>query len=97
MTRTFSLSGTTGASRKVLLLSKVPWDADCIWNSGSFLWADSTRGALQVFLPEQFLAVENPGAVLREEGIEEGTWITVDPVPGCIVCNVGESPWIFIG
>ncbi|KAH9065414.1 Clavaminate synthase-like protein [Lactarius vividus] len=56
----------------------------------TFLWADSTRGALQVFLPQQFLAVENPGAVLRQEGIEEGLWITVDPVPGCIVCNIGE-------
>lgn len=56
----------------------------------TLLWADSTRGALQVFQPHQFLAVENPGAVLREEGIEEGLWITVDPVPGCIVCNVGE-------
>ncbi|KAH9049912.1 Clavaminate synthase-like protein [Lactarius hengduanensis] len=56
----------------------------------TLLWADSTRGALQVFQPRQFLAVENPGAVLREEGIEEGLWITVDPVPGCIVCNVGE-------
>ncbi|KAI9443220.1 Clavaminate synthase-like protein [Lactarius indigo] len=56
----------------------------------TFLWADSTRGALQVFLPQQFLAVENPGAVLRQEGIEEDLWITVDPVPGCIVCNIGE-------
>jgi len=56
----------------------------------TFLLADATRGALQVFLPHQFLAVENPGAAIREEGIEEGTWITVDPIPGCIVCNIGE-------
>ncbi|KAI0304419.1 Clavaminate synthase-like protein [Multifurca ochricompacta] len=55
-----------------------------------FLWTDPTRGALQVFLPQQFLAIENPGAILRQEGIEEGIWITVDPVPGCIVCNIGE-------
>jgi hypothetical protein len=67
------------------------------WNSGSFLLADSTRGALQVFLPQQFLAVENPGAAIREEGLEEGTWITVEPIPGCIVCNIGESPWILPG
>jgi isopenicillin N synthase-like dioxygenase len=58
---------------------------------GSFLWTDRTRGALQVFLPQQFLAIENPGAVIREEGIEEGVWITVDPIPGCMVCNIGES------
>ncbi|KAF8270783.1 Clavaminate synthase-like protein [Lactarius quietus] len=56
----------------------------------TFLSADATRGALQVFLPQQFLAVENPGAAIREEGIEEGVWITVDPVPGCVVCNIGE-------
>ncbi|KAF8497270.1 hypothetical protein F5888DRAFT_1907078 [Russula emetica] len=58
-----------------------------------FLWADPTRGALQVFLPQQFLAVENPGtvtAVMRQKGIEEGMWITVDPIPGCMVCNIGE-------
>jgi isopenicillin N synthase-like dioxygenase len=83
----------------MLLLSKVSLDTDCIWDSGSLLWTDPTRRALQVFLPQQFLAVENPGAsaTLREEGIEEGIWITVDPVPGCIVCNVGESPWILLG
>lgn len=63
------------------------------WISGSFLWTDPTRGALQVFLPHQFLAVENPGAILRQEGIEEGTWIVVDPIPGCMVCNIGESQW----
>jgi len=57
---------------------------------GSFLWADDTRGALQVFLPQQFLAVENPGGVIRQEGLEEGIWITADPIPGCIVCNIGE-------
>ncbi|KAF8495495.1 Clavaminate synthase-like protein [Russula emetica] len=59
----------------------------------TFLWADPTRGALQVFLPQQFLAVENPGtvtAVMCQEGIEEGMWITVDPIPGCMVCNIGE-------
>jgi len=60
----------------------------------SFLWADDTRGALQVFEPQQFLAVENPGAVIRQEGIEEGIWITADPIPGCIVCNIGESTWV---
>lgn len=56
----------------------------------TFLWADDTRGALQVFLPQQFLAVENPGGVIRQEGLEEGIWITADPIPGCIVCNIGE-------
>jgi len=58
----------------------------------TLLCADPTRGALQVFLPQQFLAVENPGASImaREEGIEEGIWVTVDPVPGCLIVNIGE-------
>jgi len=25
-----------------------------------------------------------------EEGKEEGIWINADPIPGCIVCNIGE-------
>ena len=62
----------------------------------SFLWADPTRGALQVFLQQQFLAAENTGAVISQEGGEKGIWITVDPIPGCIVCNIGESQWVII-
>lgn len=26
-----------------------------------------------------------------EEGTERGVWITADPKPGCVVCNIGES------
>lgn len=64
--------------------------------SGSLLWADPTCSALQVFVPQQFLAIESPGpsALGREEGLEEGIWINVDPVPGCLVCNIGESTWV---
>lgn len=57
----------------------------------SFLWADPTRDALQVFLPQPFVAVENPGDVPKEEGVEQGIWISADPIPGCVVCNIGES------
>lgn len=81
------------ASRKATSFKLVTSGCLLCLISGSFLWADPTRGALQVYLPQQFLAVENPGAVIRQEGIEEGIWITVDPVPGCIVCNIGESQW----
>ena len=81
------------ASRKATSFKLFSSGCPLVWISGSFLWADPTRGALQVFLPQQFLAVENPGAVIRQEGIEEGIWITVDPIPGCIVCNIGESQW----
>lgn len=85
-------SGIMAVSRKGSFVCPAQ-DTHCIRVLGSFLWADATRGALQVFLPQQFLAVENPGGVIREEGLEEGTWITADPIPGCIVCNIGESTW----
>jgi len=25
-----------------------------------------------------------------ERGAEEGVWINADPIPGCVVCNIGE-------
>jgi len=27
---------------------------------------------------------------LEEEGEEQGIWINADPLPGCVVCNIGE-------
>jgi hypothetical protein len=31
-----------------------------------------------------------------EHGTEEGIWINADPVPNCVVCNIGESMlWSF--
>ncbi len=60
---------------------------------GSFLWADLTRNALQVFLHRQF---QEPSTITLQNGTEEGTWITVDPIPGCIVCNIGESQCVVI-
>ena len=57
------------------------------------LWADDTKGALQVFY-------QQPGALDRtldscggipDEATEQGIWINADPVKGCLVCNVGES------
>lgn len=90
---TQSVSGTTDASRKARFFFSFgsAWDAHCARIFGSFLWADPTRGALQVFLQQQSLAVEDPGAIANQEGIDEGVWTTVDPIPGCVVCNIGES------
>lgn len=25
------------------------------------------------------------------KAVEQGVWINADPIPGCIVCNIGES------
>lgn len=30
-----------------------------------------------------------------EEGTERGVWINADPLPGCVVCNIGESEFFF--
>jgi hypothetical protein len=59
-----------------------------------FLYADPTPSALQVF-------VRNPGEIMpkepsdlpAEEGDEQGMWLNVNPIPGCVVCNIGESTW----
>lgn len=29
----------------------------------------------------------------KEEGDTPGVWISADPLPGCIVCNIGESAY----
>jgi len=52
----------------------------------TFLWADSTRGALQVYLRQHDLT-ESSGP---DKQTEDGIWINADPIPGCVVCNIGE-------
>ncbi|KAI8978694.1 Clavaminate synthase-like protein [Trametes punicea] len=57
----------------------------------TFLYADPTPGALQVFLEEPGLLVEKNGTVPSEQEVEQGgRWINADPIPGCVVCNIGE-------
>ncbi|KAF9046441.1 Clavaminate synthase-like protein [Panaeolus papilionaceus] len=56
----------------------------------TFLYADPTPSALQVFLKQprkKAVVVDN---LPSEQGNEEGIWINVDPIPGCVVCNIGE-------
>jgi len=55
----------------------------------TFLWADATRGALQVFVRQPGLLVKDD-ARLPNERVQDGVWINADPIPGCIVCNIGE-------
>ncbi|KAI0078271.1 Clavaminate synthase-like protein [Panus rudis PR-1116 ss-1] len=56
----------------------------------TFLYADPTPGALQVFLQDPGLVVQMNSELPPEEGVEEGSWINADPIPGCVVCNIGE-------
>ncbi|KAH7928396.1 Clavaminate synthase-like protein [Leucogyrophana mollusca] len=56
----------------------------------TFLYADPTRSALQVFLRQASDSTSESDDLPTENGTEQGTWINADPIPGCIVCNVGE-------
>jgi len=55
----------------------------------TFLYADPTPNALQVFLRRSG-AGHDLSDLPAEQGDEEGVWITADPVGGCVVCNIGE-------
>ncbi|KAI0034630.1 Clavaminate synthase-like protein [Vararia minispora EC-137] len=55
----------------------------------TFLWADPTKSALQVFLPQPD-ATSSSNSDGTQNGIEQGIWINADPIPGCVVCNIGE-------
>jgi len=53
----------------------------------TFLYADPTRSALQVYLRNK----SSITGQAEEQGISlGGTWINADPIPGCVVCNIGE-------
>ncbi|KAG6910675.1 hypothetical protein DXG01_008719 [Tephrocybe rancida] len=55
-----------------------------------FLYADPTPSALQVFSSRAgAIALADPSMV-AEVGSEKGVWINADPIPGCVVCNIGE-------
>jgi isopenicillin N synthase-like dioxygenase len=56
----------------------------------TFLYADSTKGALQVFRPGKGGSDAVSAGLPDEQGGEEGHWVIADPIPGCFVCNVGE-------
>lgn len=60
----------------------------------TFLYADPTPSALQVFLgPDTDVAqsaIDASLALPPEQGDTEGVWINADPLPGAVVCNIGE-------
>lgn len=74
--------GTTAVSRQYWYcwthLEALNW-ADIF---ARFLYADPTPSALQVF---------HRGIKADSSGQKIGQWINADPIPDCIVCNIGES------
>ncbi|KIO06162.1 hypothetical protein M404DRAFT_946964 [Pisolithus tinctorius Marx 270] len=58
----------------------------------TLLYADPTRSALQVFLHRSGHTVTDVNGLPDEQDGEEGVWIDADPIPGCVVCNIG-SMW----
>uniref|UniRef100_A0A8H7XPF6 Fe2OG dioxygenase domain-containing protein n=1 Tax=Psilocybe cubensis TaxID=181762 RepID=A0A8H7XPF6_PSICU len=56
----------------------------------TFLYADPTPSALQVFLRRPNSIDQSKDGLPSEQGEEEGVWINADPIPGCVVCNIGE-------
>ncbi|EPQ54484.1 Clavaminate synthase-like protein [Gloeophyllum trabeum ATCC 11539] len=57
----------------------------------TFLYQDDTKDALQVYLSRPGTVVRTNIGLPAEEIVEEGgVWISADPVPGCLLVNVGE-------
>ncbi|KAF9464175.1 Clavaminate synthase-like protein [Collybia nuda] len=56
----------------------------------TFLHADPTPSALQVFLRQPGAIGIDSARFPTEQGNEQGVWINADPIPGCVVCNIGE-------
>ncbi|KAK7056814.1 hypothetical protein VNI00_002531 [Paramarasmius palmivorus] len=55
----------------------------------TFLYADPTPNALQVFVKRPGISADVAG-LPAEQGDDEGVWISANPIPGCVVCNIGE-------
>ncbi|TDL22212.1 Clavaminate synthase-like protein [Rickenella mellea] len=56
----------------------------------TFLYADPTPNALQVFIPNSKLPISPEDVIPPEAKTAGGVWINADPIPGCFVCNIGE-------
>ncbi|KAF8798792.1 Clavaminate synthase-like protein [Phlegmacium glaucopus] len=56
----------------------------------TFLYADPTPSALQVFLNRPGESQSDITGLPSEQGLDQGIWIDADPIPGCVVCNIGE-------
>lgn len=56
----------------------------------TFLHADPTPSALQVFSSRPGAIALADTSMATQVGSEKGVWINADPIPGCVVCNIGE-------
>ena len=59
--------------------------------SPRFLYADPTPGALEVFVQDDEAMSEADSYLPPEQGDVKGIWIKADPLPNCVVCNIGDS------
>ncbi|RXW23388.1 hypothetical protein EST38_g2450 [Candolleomyces aberdarensis] len=76
---------------RVIGYPPLPDDHDGIsCGAHKFLYADPTPSALQVFLQQPGGKDTVDHGLPREQGNEEGVWLNADPIPGCVVCNIGE-------
>ncbi|KAK0439805.1 hypothetical protein EV421DRAFT_824592 [Armillaria borealis] len=55
----------------------------------TFLYTDPTPAALQVFTHNVDVG-SDVSDLPAEQGTQAGSWISADPIPGCVVCNIGE-------
>jgi hypothetical protein len=61
------------------------------------LYADPTPSALQVYLNRPGESQSEITGLPSEQDSKQGIWIDADPIPGCVVCNIGESEFnIFV-
>ena len=71
---------------------------DLVWlPHPRLLYADPTLGALEVFVQDKGQVVQVVPDVMPQETVVDGVWIKADPIPGCIVCNIGESEYSSAG
>ncbi|KAK0504052.1 hypothetical protein EDD18DRAFT_1326863 [Armillaria luteobubalina] len=56
----------------------------------TFLYTDPTPAALQVFTHNVDIVESDASDLPAEQGTQAGSWINADPIPGCVVCNIGE-------
>ena len=60
-------------------------------SSGQGLAPSAASALMEDVMSTSTMADVEMSDLPSEEGTERGVWITADPKPGCVVCNIGES------